>query len=188
MSSQLPTGSQRTYDANFKLMVIREVKAMNNCEVGRKFGVSEVNISKWRQINEKLRNASSSRKSFSGPKKGRYHDLEQKVIEYLREKRNEGLLLRMKVLELKHGCVQTGSMANTTFKASVGWCAQMMKRAGLMLQCQTTLAQHIPAEYGKKRISFQDHIIHLRKQHNDLLDQIGNADQKSIYFNIPSNV
>ena len=41
-------------------MVIREAEAMNNSVAGRKFGVSEVNIRKWRQIKEKLRNANSS--------------------------------------------------------------------------------------------------------------------------------
>ena len=51
-------------------MVIRETEATNNCEAGRKFGVSEVNICKWRQIKEKLRKANSFRKSFSGPKRG----------------------------------------------------------------------------------------------------------------------
>ena len=43
MSSQIPTGLQKSY-ANFKLMVIREAEATNNCAAGRKFSVSEVNI------------------------------------------------------------------------------------------------------------------------------------------------
>jgi hypothetical protein len=41
-------------------------------------------------MEEKLRNANSSRKSFSGPKTGRFHDLEHRAIQYVREKRNEG--------------------------------------------------------------------------------------------------
>ena len=70
------------YDANFKLMVIKEGETMNNCAVWRKFGVSEVYIRKWQQLKVKLRNANSFQKSFSGPKE-RYHELEQKVIEYV---------------------------------------------------------------------------------------------------------
>ena len=53
------------------------------------------------------------------------------------------------------------------------WCVRMMKR-GLMLQRRTTLAQYICAEYAEKHISFQCHMIHLQKQHNYLLSQIGN--------------
>ena len=110
---------------------------MNNCVVWRKFGESEVNIRKWQQIKEKLRNTNSSQKSFSGPKIGRYHELEQKIIEYVWEKRNEGLLItleaiRVKTLELKCRFVQTGSMGDTAFKASVGWCVcEWWKEQGL---------------------------------------------------------
>ena len=100
-SSQIPTGSRRSYDANFKLMVIKEAEATNNCAPGRKFCISKVNILKWRQSKEKLRNANSSQKSFSGPKKGRYHELEQKVIEYVREKRNEALPITREVIRMK---------------------------------------------------------------------------------------
>ena len=85
MNSQISSGSRRSYDVNFKLMVIREAEATNNCAAGRKFGIPEVNIRKWRQIKEKLRNTNPSRKSFSGPKKGRY-ELEQKVIETCEKK------------------------------------------------------------------------------------------------------
>jgi hypothetical protein len=78
---------------------------MNNCVAGRKFDVTEVNVRRWRQMKEKLRNANSSWKSFSGPKTGRLHDLEQHAIQYVRENRNEGFpitreVIRTKVLEL----------------------------------------------------------------------------------------
>ena len=34
MSLQIPTGSQGSYDAKFKLTVIREAEATNNCRAG----------------------------------------------------------------------------------------------------------------------------------------------------------
>jgi hypothetical protein len=72
-------GSRRRYDANFKMMVINHAEVTNNCEAGQKFDVTEANVRK--AANErKLRNANSYQKSFSGPKTGCFHDLEQRDI------------------------------------------------------------------------------------------------------------
>ena len=47
-------------------------------------------------------NKKSDSISFSGPNKARYHELEQKVIEYyVREKRNEGLPTTREVIRMK---------------------------------------------------------------------------------------
>jgi hypothetical protein len=109
-SSQISSGSKRRYHANFKMMAINYAEVTNNCAAGRKFDVTEANVRRWRQTKEKLRNANSSRKSFSRPKTGRFHDLEQRAIQYVREKRNEGFpitreIIRTKALELCIVCV-----------------------------------------------------------------------------------
>jgi hypothetical protein len=120
-SSQNLSGSRRRYDANFKVMVINHAEVTNNCAVGRKFDVTEANVRRWRQMMRKLRNANSSRKSFSGPETGRFQDLEQRAIPYVREKRNEGFpvmreVIRTKALELSR---EMPTPANTgKFKAS----------------------------------------------------------------------
>ena len=59
-------------------------------------------------------------------------------------------VIRMKALELKRRFVQTGSMGDAASKASVDWCVQMMKRAGLTLWCQTILGQHLLTEFAEK--------------------------------------
>ena len=135
----------------------------------------------WASAASMLTNKKSDSISFSGPNKVRYHELEQKVIVYyMREKRNEVCCRsHEKWHGLKYRTVLTDSMDNMAFKASAGWCVRMKKRAGLMLQHQTTLVQCLPAE---ELISFQCHVINLQKQHNYLLVQIGNADQTSIYL------
>ena len=186
-SSQVPSGSRRTYDANFKLMVVKYAEATNNCAAGRKYEVSEPNVRRWRTIKEKLENANSSRKSFSGPKKGRFHELEERVVNYVREKRNEGFpvtheVIRMKAIELSRNIPNMPK-----FKASTGWCVRMMRRAGLTLRRRTSLAQKLPAEYSDKLLQFQRHVIALRKEHSYMLSQIGNADETPVYFDMPSN-
>jgi hypothetical protein len=104
-NSQISSDSRRRYDANFKIMVINRTQVTNNCAAGRKLDVTEANVRRWRQMKWKLRNAISSRKSFIGPKTGRFHDLEQHPIQYVRENRNEGFpitreVIRTKALEL----------------------------------------------------------------------------------------
>jgi hypothetical protein len=63
-SSQLLSGSRRSYDANFKLMVNNHANATNSCAAGTKFGVTEGNVHKWLQMKEKLRHSNSSQKAF----------------------------------------------------------------------------------------------------------------------------
>ena len=111
-------------------------------------------------------NEKSDSISFNGPNKSRYHELEQKVIEYyVHEKRSEGLLTTREVIWMKSRVCnnRTHGRYGDESECRTGWCMQMMKR-GLMLWCKTTLAQHIRAEYAEKHISFQRYVINLQKQ------------------------
>jgi transposase-like protein len=63
-------GLRRSYDSNFKLMVIREAEKTNNCAASRKFSITENNVRRWQQQKDKLSNARSTRMAFRGPKGG----------------------------------------------------------------------------------------------------------------------
>jgi hypothetical protein len=110
------SGSKRRYVANFK-MVINHAEVTNNCVVGRKFDVTEANVCRWRKIKEKLRKANSSRKSFSGPKTGRVHDLEQRAIQYVREKRNACFPITREVVQLVRWDMSCGLEMCSSFPA-----------------------------------------------------------------------
>lgn len=60
MKSQIGKGIRKSYDSNFKIMVIRAAEVTNNCTAARKFGITENNVSRWRQQKEKLLNAHST--------------------------------------------------------------------------------------------------------------------------------
>jgi hypothetical protein len=83
------------------MMVINNVEVTDNCAVEWKFNVTEANVCRWRQMKEKLENANSSQKSFSGPKTGCFHNLEQRAVEYMREKCNEGFPITQEVIHTK---------------------------------------------------------------------------------------
>ena len=70
-------------------MVANEAERTNNLRASRKYGVPEVNIRLWRKDLGKYKNANSSRKSFSGPNKGWFNEVEQRVLKFVIERRND---------------------------------------------------------------------------------------------------
>jgi transposase-like protein len=60
MASQIPKSVCRSYDANFKLMVIKHAEETNNCAMAQKFGVEEPNVRHWRKQKELLKGANST--------------------------------------------------------------------------------------------------------------------------------
>jgi transposase-like protein len=60
MASQIPKSMRWSYDANFKLMVIKHAEEINNCVTARKFGVTEPNVRRWRKQKELLKGANST--------------------------------------------------------------------------------------------------------------------------------
>jgi hypothetical protein len=51
--------------------------------------------------NDTLRNANSSQNAFSRPKKGRFHKLQQCIIQYVHEKRNKVFPVMREVKHIK---------------------------------------------------------------------------------------
>lgn len=188
-SSCYVSRNRRVYhDANFKLIVIRHAESTNNSVAAQHYGVSEANVRRWRKMKDRLKNANSTRKAFSGPKHGRFIELERTVVEYVREKRNEGLPITVEVIKMKALEVATTlKIVRADFRASRGWCVRMMRRSGLSLRRRTSLAQKLPSDFAEKLTEFQRYVINLRKKHSHLLGQIGNADQTPVFFDMPSN-
>ena len=78
-----PNGIEQGCDARSKLMVINYNEIMNNCSATKKISVSEANIWSWRRQKQKLINATSTQKSFSGPKHGHCQELKQEIVEFI---------------------------------------------------------------------------------------------------------
>jgi hypothetical protein len=91
VASQIPKSMCWSYNANFKLMVIKHAEETNNCTVARKFGVAEPNVRGWRKQKELLKGANSTPKAFRGTKHGNFIAIDDKVLEFVLEKRKNGL-------------------------------------------------------------------------------------------------
>ena len=151
--------------------------------------MTECNVRRWRSQKDELKNAHSQRRSYRGPQTGRFTEVDRRVCEYVNEKRNEGMPITRAVIQQKALEVATElNIPRAEFKASMGWCRRMMRRNGLSLRCRTSLAQHLPADFREKLVNYQRFVIKLRKKHEYPLDQMGNADQTPVFFDMPTSV
>jgi hypothetical protein len=56
-----------------------------------------------------------------------------------------------------------------------------MRHKGLARR-RTTPAKKLPTDYTEKLIAYQHHIINLCQKHENLLGQMGNADETPVFF------
>lgn len=77
-----------SHTASFKLKVIAYAETHGNRAAGREFTVPEFNIRYWRKQKQALQETNASRKAFRGPKSGKFPDLEDKLLGYVRELRS----------------------------------------------------------------------------------------------------
>jgi hypothetical protein len=87
--------------------------------------------------------------------------------------------------ELYHCVLNTRK--NGFAKVIYGWVGRSVARRDLTIRRRTTIAQRLPEAYKEKLISFQKYALKLRKQHEYLLGQIGNADQTPVFFDVPES-
>uniref|UniRef100_A0A3Q2QWS8 HTH CENPB-type domain-containing protein n=1 Tax=Fundulus heteroclitus TaxID=8078 RepID=A0A3Q2QWS8_FUNHE len=128
----------------------------------------ESNVRRWSQSPLLL-------KDFRGPQSGHFQVIDRRVWEFVNEKRNEGMPITRAVTGLKAlDIAKELNIPITEFKDSICWCQRMMRHFGFALVCKTSLAQHLPRDFGEKLLSFQRYMIGLMKKHLYPLDQIGN--------------
>ncbi|KAJ8412579.1 hypothetical protein AAFF_G00129150 [Aldrovandia affinis] len=164
---QVNKQQRRSYDANFKMMVINEAESSNNCRAAKKYDITECNVRRWRAQKDHLKNANSQRKANRGLQSGRFQEIDRRVREYVTEKRNDGMPITRAVIQLKAlEIAKDLNIPPTEFKASFGWCRRMMRRNGLSLRRRTSLAQRLPSDFREKLLSYQRYVIKLRKKHS----------------------
>jgi len=55
-------------------------------------------------------------------------------------------------------------MSITDFAGTTSWCKRFMRRHGLCMRTETTIAQKLPHEYERKIIKFHKYVINMRKK------------------------
>lgn len=91
-------------------------------------------------------------------------------------------LIHTKVVEL----AREAGLLRKDFKGSMHWVHRLMRRKGFALRRHTSIWQKLPEMYEDKLIVFQLYVNSLWRDHGYMLGQIGNADERSVWFYMPS--
>jgi len=87
--------------AKFKREVIWCTEDKGNRKAAAIFGVDESNIRLWRKHKAAISGCEVSRKKFTGPKKGRFPEIDDAVLKFFRERRKTGLFVSYDLLRKK---------------------------------------------------------------------------------------
>lgn len=141
------------YDSALKRKVIVYAEKHGNRAAGRTFGISEANIRRWRNDRHSIFSCKATTKCFTGPKKGRYPQVDEAVLCFVSEMRAKGLPVTRQAMRLKAGEIaKTLGIEETKFKATRGWCDRFMRRAGLSLRRQTSFCSKFSADIIQKTV------------------------------------
>lgn len=139
------------YDSALKRKVIVYAEKHGNRAAGRTFGTSEANVRRWRNDRHSIFSCKATTKCFTGPKKGRYPQVDEAVLCFVSEMRAQGLPVTRQAMRLKAGeMARTLGVDETKFKATRGWCDRFMRRAGLSLRHQTSFCSRLSADRKQK--------------------------------------
>ena len=152
------------YTASYKLKVASFAEQFGNRAAEREFGILESSVRYWRKQKEVLRDTKSDSRAFRGPKAGKYRALEDELLTYCEDLRNDGIAVTHDMLQLRaRELAKSHNISDNEFKASRGWLRRFMKRKGLSLRRRTTLCQKCdndvndsPASEGEICLSSDD--------------------------------
>jgi hypothetical protein len=131
---------------------------------GHEFSVTEFNVWYWRKQKLALQNTNKSRKTFWGPKSGKFPELEDELSEYVLGLRKDGCSVSHEMLHFKARELATKrGISRTDPKVSQGWITRFMKRKGLSLHQQTSLCQRMLKDFDDKVIDFHRYVIQLKR-------------------------
>ena len=130
----------------------------------------------------------ASRRKITGPKKGRFPEIDDAVFMFFEERRRTGLFVSYDLL--REEAIKKATSLNiprSHLKASKGWAIRFMRQIGLALRCRTTICQKLLKDFEQNLLNYQRYITNLRKTGYFLMGQIANADERSIYLDMPPN-
>jgi hypothetical protein len=144
---------------------------------------SESFLRDWREKKEILLKSSGNRRDFRG-QKVRYPKTEEKLLEYVSEKRQFRYTVSTEMCQLKVLALAK-EQGIDGFMASHGWIMRFFTRDVLYIRKKTSVSQQLPDAYEEKILCFQKYIINLRWQNSYIVSQIGNVDQTPVYSEMP---
>lgn len=178
-------GKKCSYTVEFKLKVIGYATQNGKRAAARKYDVDPKCVRRWITEREKLEKAPKNKRAFRG-KKCKYPAVEDELYKYVIETRKSGYAVTTEMLQVEANHIaRRKNIPPNDFRASYGWIRRFMVRKDLSIRRRTTISQKLPEQYEEKILAFQRYVIALRKQHQYIPSQIGNADQTPVWFDMP---
>ena len=147
-SNRLDKQRRFSYTAKCKRKVILLAEKEGNRHAAREFSVPESNVRLCRKHKHLIFACKQSPKKFTGPRKGRHPEVDCEVLEFVLERRKNGLLvtgdtIREKVNEV----ARAWNIQRHMFKASCGWVDRFMRRNDLSRLRRTAICQKLPTDF-----------------------------------------
>lgn len=102
----MPKVRRTSYNMAFKLKVVAEAEAVeNNSEIARDYGISESMVRRWRRDQAKLFNGElkmSAKRTTLGRFTPKYPELDQQMLEWFSDQREQGEYSSLHVKSDKH--------------------------------------------------------------------------------------
>ena len=144
MSGSIKTGKRFSYTVAFKLQVIQYVKEHGNRAGERKYGVSEKLIRDWRGKEAKLQLLPKTLKAQRPGAKPKWPELEERLQEWVEEKRRSGIGLSGTMICLK-AKVFAREMNLEDFLGTTSWLSRFMKCKNFVMRQKMRISQRLPA-------------------------------------------
>ena len=144
----------RMYSQGQKRMVAYYARHHGIRKAARHYGIHHRNVQRWvkNQVTSLKNPNKRSNKKGQGRKISYPQELEDKIVSWILEKREEKCvavstqLIRLKAISLIKD-------THPNFKASDGWVRKFMKRNHLVLRVRTHISQNLPKEIYKRKSS-----------------------------------
>ena len=175
------------YSIAFKLKVIEFAKANNNTQAHKAFQVDRKCIIKWRKVEESLKaeeNKGIKKRKIGGGRKLGYPDIELKLLEWIKKRRDAGARVTGKSLKIE-GKRLHRLQGNQGFKGSCGWLRKFMRRHKLSFRRTTHVGQKNEDILSDKMQGFLGFVTKLRRRRGYSLSLIGNMDETPLYVDTP---
>ncbi|PFX23746.1 Pogo transposable element with KRAB domain [Stylophora pistillata] len=171
----------------FKIKVTTEVEAVeNNSKIAQEYGLSEPMVRCWRTDNATIllgERKMSAKCATMGRFTLKYPELDQQVMEWFSQQREQGIAVSGLMLHLKAKELSD----DPCFKASRGWYEKWKRRHSVSMRTKTTLAQRLPADLEENIVCFHRFVIAARRRADYPLSRIYNMDETPMCFELSSN-
>ena len=133
-TSTLPVKKKKSYDAAFKLNVVKYAAQHGNREAARRFGVGESSVRDWKKQQDKLSDLPSKKQRLpGGGRKPLDQEMEAWLKEWIEEQRSRHLRVTRSAIQKK-----ATEIHGDGFVASRGWLERFLERNGFTLRRRTT--------------------------------------------------